>query len=97
MHTSYLSIVSPNADQKNSKCRQFLRSDSSSDDFPHTFREPRKQRRLDFNNSKQTLILTSLRLLTSVDYVSLITDLIVGSKTCGILYPYFRKWRKPMA
>ena len=42
-------------------------------------------------------IIPSLRLLTLVDHVSLIIDLIVGSKTCGILYTYFRKLRKPMA
>ena len=42
------------------------------------------------------LILPSLWLLTLVDFVSLITNLIVGSKTCGISYPYFLKWRKPM-
>ena len=29
-------------------------SHSSSNVFLHTFREPRKQRRLDFNNEKQT-------------------------------------------
>ena len=33
-------------------------SHSSSDVFLHTVREPRKQRRLDFNNAKQTFDLT---------------------------------------
>ena len=45
---------------------------------------------------KKLLILPSLRLLTLVDYVSLIIDLKVGSKICGFLYPHFRKKRKPM-
>ena len=42
-------------------------------------------------------ILPSLRLLTLVGYISLIIGLVVGGKTCGNLYPYFRQWRKPMA
>ena len=33
-------------------------SHSSSDAFLYTVREPRKQRRLDFNNAKQTFDLT---------------------------------------
>ena len=72
-------------------------SHSRSDAFLHTAREPRKQRRLDFNNAKQTFDLTQF---ATTDFgrsrFSDVIDLIVGSKTCGILYPYFRKWRKPM-
>ena len=42
------------------------------------------------------LILPSLQLMTLVDSVSRMIYLIVGSKTYGIFYPYFPKWRKPM-
>ena len=38
------------------------------------------------------LNLPSLRLLTLLDYISLVIDLILATKACGALYLHFRKW-----
>ena len=72
-------------------------SHTSSDAFLHSVSEPRKQRRLDLNTAKQTFDLTHFVTTDFGRLRSLIINLTVGSKTCGILYPYFRKWGKPEA
>ena len=69
-------------------------SHSSSDVFLHTVREPRKQRRPDFNNAKQTFGITQF---ATTDFGRLRFSDNRSNRSFGTLYPYFRKRRKPMA
>ena len=72
-------------------------SRSHSDAFLHTAREPFKQRRLNLNNAKQISDLIQFVTTDLLDYVFQTTDPTVKSRTCGILFPYYRKLRKPRA
>ena len=69
-------------------------SHSSSNVFLNMVREPRKQRRLDFNNAKQTFDLTQF---ATTDFGRLRFSDNRSNRSFGTLYPYFRKRRKPMA